>query len=71
MHKSSMVGVFLAVLELCRHHSVVTEQSSEHGEIWIVPGDEFNQELDLSNIDTYGEDPATPAGDPASIVDQN
>ena len=27
MHKSAMIGVFLAVLELVRHHCVRTEQS--------------------------------------------
>ena len=71
MHKSSMVGVFLAVLELCRHHSVMTEQTNEHGEIWIVPGEDFNQELDLSNIDTYEGDSDGPSGDPASLVDKS
>jgi segregation and condensation protein A len=41
MHKSAMIGVFLAVLELVRHHSVVTEQSDLHGEIWMMAGDNF------------------------------
>jgi segregation and condensation protein A len=42
MHKSAIVGVFLAVLELVRHHNVRAEQNDLHGEIWIVPGEEFN-----------------------------
>ena len=42
MHKSAIVGVFLAVLELVRHHNVRAEQNDLHGEIWIVPGEEFD-----------------------------
>jgi segregation and condensation protein A len=42
MHKSAIVGVFLAVLELVRHHGVRAEQDDLHGEIWIVPGDDFD-----------------------------
>jgi segregation and condensation protein A len=41
MHKSAIVGVFLALLELARHHGVCTEQPDLHGEIWIVPGAGF------------------------------
>ncbi len=51
MHKSAMVGVFLAVLELVRHHNVVTEQPELHGEIWIVAGEEFRETFDLSQVD--------------------
>jgi segregation and condensation protein A len=42
MHKSAIVGVFLAILELARHHGVRTEQNDLHGEIWIVPGEQFD-----------------------------
>ncbi len=42
MHKSAMVGVFLAVLELARHHGVHAEQPDTHGEIYLVPGEEFS-----------------------------
>lgn len=42
MHKSAIVGVFLAVLELVRHHSVRAEQNDLHGEIWLVPGESFD-----------------------------
>jgi len=53
MHKSAMIGVFLAVLELVRHHSVQTRQSASHGEIWITRGERFDPELDLSDVDEY------------------
>jgi segregation and condensation protein A len=54
MHKSALIGVFLAILELVRHHSVRTEQHELHGEIWIVPGEEFNTSPDWSDVDEYG-----------------
>jgi segregation and condensation protein A len=63
MHKSAIVGVFLAVLELVRHHSVNTEQNDLHGEIWIVPGEEFDPEKEIvaqeeyeSNLESTGDD---------------
>jgi segregation and condensation protein A len=48
MHKSAIVGVFLAVLELARHHGVQAEQLELHGEIWIVPGETFDPSGDIS-----------------------
>lgn len=54
MHKSAMIGVFLAILELVRHHSVRTEQNDLHGEISILPAENFEQTLDLSDVDDYG-----------------
>ena len=69
MHKTAMVGIFLAVLELTRHHNIIAEQSDFHGEIRMVPGDGFQKALELSNIDTYEPTPDTEKGDPASLVD--
>ena len=67
MHKSSMVSIFLAVLELARHHGVVTEQDDLYGDLVIVPGSSFKETLDVSNIDDYN--PHMKSGDPASMVD--
>jgi segregation and condensation protein A len=53
MHKSAIVGVFLAVLELARHHGVRTEQNDLHGEIWIVPGEEFDPTRKIVSGDEY------------------
>ena len=53
MHKSSLVGIFLAVLELVRHHHVRVEQNMLFGEVWIVPNLESTAPLDLSNVDEY------------------
>ena len=35
--KSQIVGVFLAILELLRHHSFRAEQDADFGEIWVMP----------------------------------
>jgi segregation and condensation protein A len=54
MHKSAMIGVFLAILELVRHHRVDAEQDGVHGEIWITPGEEFDPSLNLTDVESYG-----------------
>ena len=65
MHKSALIGVFLAILELVRHHSVRTEQPETQGEIWVLPGSRFDPLLDLSDVDQYthaaAPDQAAPA----------
>jgi len=45
MHKSSIVGIILAVLELVRHHAVYVEQREDFGDIWISPGAEETNSL--------------------------
>lgn len=59
MHKSAMVGMFLAILELVRHHSVRTEQGDLHGEIWVLPGESFTADLNLQQVDNYDHPPIT------------
>jgi segregation and condensation protein A len=53
MHKSAMIGVFLAVLELVRHHCVQAEQDGLHGEIYLKPGERFEPDLELPAPDDY------------------
>ena len=70
MHKSAMVGVFLAILELTRYHHVLAEQVGIHGEILLIPDQGFSQQIDLSNIDDYNpHNQALPTGDPGSLVE--
>ena len=54
MHKTAMIGVFLAILELTRHHGVRTVQEHLHGEILILPSEGFSPSADFSNVDNYG-----------------
>ena len=53
MHKSAMVGMFLAVLELVRHHHIRVDQNDLFSEIWLLPNPECAGPLDLSNVDEY------------------
>ncbi len=70
MHKSAMVGVFLAVLELTRHHNVIATQKDLHSPITLVTSDQFSKELDVSNIDDYNPHAITlKPGDPGSMVE--
>jgi len=62
MHKSAIVGIFLAVLELVRHHHVRAEQDDLHSEIWLVTGEGFDP---ASEIAATEEEPA-PVGEQAS-----
>ena len=56
---SAIVGVFLAVLELVRHHSVRAEQRDLHGEIWIVPGDGFDPTQEIAGGNEYENQPTS------------
>lgn len=47
MTKASVIGLFLAVLELVRHHSVEAEQDEGSIEIWLRPGPTFRDMLEL------------------------
>ena len=53
MHKSALIGIFLAILELVRHKLVRAEQSELFKEIWVYPGSEMPEKLDWSTIDNY------------------
>ena len=55
MHKANLIGVFLAVLELVRHHKVDAEQTDPHGEIYLMAGDEFVEDLrlEIEQVDSY------------------
>ncbi len=59
MHKSALVGMFLAILELVRHRHVRAEQHELFSEIWVLNGPDPDAPLDPSTIDPYehGERP--------------
>ncbi len=40
MHKSALVGLFLAMMELLRRRALRVEQHRIFGEIWLVPGED-------------------------------
>jgi segregation and condensation protein A len=53
VHRSTMVGTFLAVLELVRHHQVLVDQNALFGEIWVFLRPGCSEPLDLSRVDNY------------------
>ena len=63
MHKSALIGIFLAILELIRHHNMQAEQDPAHGEIWIQVSGESLGCLSLDGVDTYGTPPEDPEHD--------
>lgn len=58
MHKSKLIGIFLAVLELMRHHGVRAEQNATFGEIEILPADGSSAPLDPALVSADQPAPA-------------
>lgn len=54
MHRSSLVGLFLATLELVRHKHIWVEQNALFGDIWLIPTDREKRDVDFSDADNYG-----------------
>lgn len=53
VHKSAVIGWFLATLELTRHHGAAVEED-EGGDIVIVRTDEYGDDLQVQEVDNYG-----------------
>jgi segregation and condensation protein A len=53
MHKSTLIGIFLAILELVRHHRVCVDQNTLFGEIWLLPNLENSDPLNVADVDEY------------------
>ncbi len=53
MHRSTLVGIFLAVLELVRGHRVRVEQNDLFGEVWLLLDRDCREPLDLASVDEY------------------
>lgn len=67
MPKQRLVGLFLAVLELMRHHGVKTEQDNLFGEIIVKPPAAGKVTMDLCEaVDAYEHGLAPPAAPKAA-----
>jgi segregation and condensation protein A len=53
MHKSTLVSLFLAMMELIRHYGLRAEQDHLFGEIYLTPDPMRTGPLDLSQVDNY------------------
>lgn len=50
-HKSKLIAMFLAALELTRHHGVRAIQDERTATIWLTPGDHFANQLETAEVD--------------------
>jgi len=53
MHKSTLVGIFLAILELVSSNQVSVHQNDLFGEIWLLPHPDCTEPIDFLNVDNY------------------
>ncbi len=51
MHKSTLVAMFLATLELARHYGLTTDQQEPGLPLYLVAGEAFSSELSVHKID--------------------
>lgn len=63
IHKSSLIGWFLATLELTRHHGAAVEQDP-HGDILIVRTENYSDDLSVNEVDNYGSEDSGAEGIP-------
>lgn len=57
MHKSTLIGLFLAILELVRHHGVKFEQGDLFGDILLLPPEQPIDPATFSGGDYLGSAP--------------
>jgi segregation and condensation protein A len=60
MHKSQMIGMFLAILELVRHHGIRADQNGEFGEIWLLPSTSEPAVAASTTLETGSDSTAIP-----------
>lgn len=61
MHKSKVIGIFLAVLELARNYGVIVEQTGIHGEMMLRQGPDFQPLLEVEEVfSDFDGEPAEP-----------
>ncbi|MCA9136795.1 MAG: segregation/condensation protein A [Planctomycetales bacterium] len=54
VHKSALIGWFLATLELTRHHGAAVEED-DSGDIVIVKTEFYSDSLSVNEVDNYGD----------------
>jgi segregation and condensation protein A len=48
LHKSALVGIFLATLEMIRYHGLIAEQESSEGALYLRKGERFSDPWESS-----------------------
>ena len=54
MHKSALVAMFLATLEMTRHHGLQAIQETADGPLYLAAGPDFVAELDIPQLGPVG-----------------
>jgi segregation and condensation protein A len=67
MHKSTLVALFLATLELTRHYGLSTEQTEPCRPLYLVAGQNFVRTLNVHEIDNLTFEKAANSNLPISL----
>lgn len=51
MHKSALIAMFLATLEMTRHHGLYASQILADGPLFLLPGPDFPSELNVAQVE--------------------
>ena len=54
MHKSALIAMFLATLEMTRHHGLNAVQETADGPLYLQPGPAFLKSLEVAQVDNIG-----------------
>ena len=54
MHKSALIAMFLATLEMTRHHGLNAIQETADGPLYLQPGPEFHDVLNVISVENRG-----------------
>lgn len=63
IHKSALIGWFLATLELTRHHGAAVQQD-DFGDIVVVRTQDYRESLQVNEVDNYDASEMQTAGMP-------
>ncbi|MEQ1825602.1 MAG: segregation/condensation protein A [Pirellula sp.] len=55
MHKSAMVAMFLATLEMARHHGLRAVQNTPDGPLFLERGSQFTNDLNVAQVENLGK----------------
>jgi segregation and condensation protein A len=56
MHKSTLIAMFLATLEMTRHHGLYAVQETADGPLYLQPGPDFTSVLNVAQVENLGMD---------------
>ncbi len=66
MHKSALVAMFLATLELTRHYGLTTKQNAPGMPLYLLAGDRFKPELEVHQVENLSSEQVTNSNMPVA-----